>query len=552
MRAARTHRLAALVTPPLALLGLFACGDASDPGVGDIARVVVEAVDPDLSGAVVVDDSVQLAATLLDATDQVLPARTTIWQSSDPSVGTVSATGLIHGVKAGRVTITAAAGSKVGTYVSDVLPLPASLEIVPAHLGLVVGGTYNLSVIFRDSAGAELEPTGRRIVWENGSPEFASVTGGVNAHVTGLARGSTQLLATASGRSGHVGVDIETPHFERIAAGTRQSCGPDSFFRLYCWGSNQGRALGSPLAASSVAPLLVEGLRFKNMRAVVTGNGHACGLTEEGEAWCWGFGSQGQLGDGSSGPSAEAITPPRQTAGGLEFQTLAAGDGFTCGLTIAGAAYCWGDNSEGMLGNGLHTAATTPMQVSGDFSFSELATHSVARTVCGVSGVGAVWCWGKNANGQVGDGTIDERQVPTGVASAVLLHGIAVGTRHACALDPDGAAYCWGDNDLGQLGQTGVHLDPSPVDGDLEFLSLTAGMEYTCGVTLSFEAYCWGDNSEGQLGDGTTTPSASPVPVSGGLHFQQLSAGNDHTCGLTDIGVAYCWGSGKRWGARWM
>jgi alpha-tubulin suppressor-like RCC1 family protein len=149
----------------------------------------------------------------------------------------------------------------------------------------------------------------------------------------------------------------------------------------------------------------------------------------------------------------------------------------------------------------------------------------------------------------VGDGTTVERQVPTSVTSAVLLHGIAVGTRHACALDPDGAAYCWGDNDLGQLGQTGVHLDPSPVDGDLEFLSLTAGMEYTCGVTLSFEAYCWGDNSEGQLGDGTTTPSASPVPVSGGLHFQLLSAGNKHTCSLSDIAVAYCWGSGEAVGS---
>jgi alpha-tubulin suppressor-like RCC1 family protein len=548
MRAARARRLAALVAHPLALLGLLACGEASDPGGGDdVARVVVEAVDLDQSGAVVVQDSVQLAATLLDAADQVLPARTTIWHSSDPSVGTVSATGLLSGLKAGRVTITAEAGRKIGSYVTDVLALPDTLEIVPAHLGLVAGGVYDLSVIFRDSDGAELEPTGRRVVWETGSPEFVAVTGGINARVTGVSRGSATLFATASGKTSYVGVGIETPHFYSLVAGIRQSCAYDSFEMAYCWGSNQQHALGAPIGGASVAPLLVEGLDFKRMRAVVPGNGHVCGLTVDGEAWCWGAGSQGQLGDGSSGPSAEAITPPRQTAGGLEFQTLAAGDGFTCGLTTAGAAYCWGDGSEGTLGNGLHVDATTPTPVSGVLTFSELATHPLGRTVCGVAG--SVHCWGRNRNGQVGDGTIDERTVPTGVASAVFLHGIAVGTRHACALDPAGAAYCWGGNDLGRLGQSGVHFDPSPVDTDLEFTILTAGTAYTCGVALSGEAYCWGDNAQGQLGDGTTTPSASPVPVSGGLSFYWLSAGNDHTCGLTTIGVAYCWGSGEAVGS---
>jgi alpha-tubulin suppressor-like RCC1 family protein len=552
MYAAGTRRLAAVVASPMtfALLVLLACGDGSGPGDADgIAQVVVDAVDPDGSGAVVVQDSVQLAVVLLDSAGQALPAQPVAWRSSDPALGTVSATGLVHGVKAGRITITAAVGRDTGSYVTDVLPLAHTLELVPGHLGMVPGGVYDLSVIFRDSTGAQLQPEGRHVVWSNPTPEFAGLDGGINARVTAVASGSAMLTATGSGASAYIGVDVETPHFFSVVAGDRQSCGHTSFFVVYCWGSNVGNMLGAPIGTSSVAPLLVEGLGSE-MKAVVPGNGHICALSQDGDAWCWGNGTVGQLGDGSSGATNEGIVPPRQTSGGLHFQSLALGDGFTCGLTTDDAAYCWGAGNEGALGNGTSAGiAATPVPVSGGLTFTELRSHPIGRTVCGVAVAGTVWCWGRNANGQVGDGTTDERTVPTIVPGPLLLYGVAVGARHTCALDPSGTAYCWGDNELGQLGQAGEHLEPSPVDGDLEFINLTAGTAYTCGTVASGEAYCWGDNERGQLGNGTTTPSASPVLVSGGLTFARLSAGNDHTCGRTSTQVAYCWGSAEAVGS---
>jgi len=222
-------------------------------------------------------------------------------------------------------------------------------------------------------------------------------------------------------------------------------------------------------------------------------------------------------------------------------------DGFTCGLTIAGAAYCWGSAADGALGNGTHDGiVATPAPVSGGLTFTELSAHPVGRTVCGVNG--AVWCWGRNANGQIGDGTTDDRDVPTIAVGTNFTSSVAVGTRHVCVLAA-GTAYCWGDNDLGQLGQSGTHLEAGPVDGNHEFFNLTAGTAYTCGAATSGDAYCWGDNQQGQLGDGTTTPSATPVLVSGGLSFTRLWAGNDHTCGRTSTQDAYCWGSGEAAGS---
>src|SRR5439155_1088736 len=195
----------------------------------------------------------------------------------------------------------------------------------------------------------------------------------------------------------------------------------------------------------------------------------------------------GQLGD------ARASWAPTPVSGGLTFSALAPGSYQTCGLTGAGAAYCWGWNSYGQLGTGsTNFAIPSPMAVAGGQSFNALANGGV----------------------------------------------------HTCGLTGAGAAYCWGDNSVGQLGSglTTSSATPVAVAGGLSFGALPAGFGHTCGLTSSGAAYCWGANGAGQLGDGSTTPSSSPVAVAGGFSFSDLAAGNLHTCGLTSSGTAYCWG----------
>jgi alpha-tubulin suppressor-like RCC1 family protein len=140
---------------------------------------------------------------------------------------------------------------------------------------------------------------------------------------------------------------------------------------------------------------------------------------------------------------------------------------------------------------------------------------------CGLTTRGAAYCWGDNNNGQLGDGTTTDSDAngPQPVIGGLRFASIRPGERHTCGLTSRGEAYCWGFNSDGQLGDgttttSGVN-GPQPVIGGLRFASISAGYELTCGLTSRGAAYCWGDNDYGQLGDGTTTDSDAngPQPV---------------------------------------
>jgi len=166
---------------------------------------------------------------------------------------------------------------------------------------------------------------------------------------------------------------------------------------------------------------------------------------------------------------------------------------------------------------------------------------------------GAAYCWGSNAFGQLGDGTTTQRLVPTPVAGGLTFTAVSAGWWHTCGITTSGAAYCWGNNGfLGDGTNTG-RLVPTPVAGGLTFTTLSAGPGETCGVTTSGAAYCWGYNAFGQLGDGTTANRLIPTPVAGGLTFTAVSAGVEvetgHACGVTPGGAAYCWGASNGAGA---
>src|SRR5712691_10828720 len=139
----------------------------------------------------------------------------------------------------------------------------------------------------------------------------------------------------------------------------------------------------------------------------------------------------------------EPISSPPITVIGVTAQPLAAGYSFTCALTGAGAAYCWGYNSDGQLGNGSTTSSSTPVAVSGGLSFSALATG--AYHTCGLTSTGAAYCWGSNSVGQLGDGSTTSSARPVAVAGGLSFSALATGgsgAGHTCGLTRGGAAYC--------------------------------------------------------------------------------------------------------------
>ena len=273
---------------------------------------------------------------------------------------------------------------------------------------------------------------------------------------------------------------------------------------------------------------------------VVAGE-HTCALTTTGAAYCWGFNGHGELGNGAVGI---VNATPVAVAGGLTFQTLSVSKvtGVTCGLTASGAAYCWGQNDGGQLGDGTKVDRLIPTPVAGGLAFTSIAVGNAHA--CGVEMRGTAYCWGTSPNGAFGDGSAGTHLTPTATAPGLLLESIVAGSDYTCGVTLTGAAYCWGVGVQGQLGNGApvVTTIPVAVAGGLTFLGLAAGGQSVCGLTNEGKAYCWGYNFYGTLGDGTLLRRLVPVPVSGGLTFQSISAGYETMCGVTRAGVGYCWG----------
>ena len=214
-----------------------------------------------------------------------------------------------------------------------------------------------------------------------------------------------------------------------------------------------------------------------------------------------------------------------------------------CAVSTANRAYCWGRNSNGQLGDGSTTNRRVPVAVGGGLTFRQIST-GVSHT-CAVTTTDLAYCWGNNGRGQLGDGTTTRRLMPRAVMGGLAFREVTTATKHTCGVTTANVVYCWGDNISGQLGAGttgGMQLTPRRIAGTLQFRQLSAGSQHTCAVSTTNRIFCWGLNSTGQVGDGTTTNRPRAIQVAGDLFFRQVGAGRLHTCAVTPENVVYCWG----------
>jgi len=356
--------------------------------------------------------------------------------------------------------------------------------------------------------------------------------------------------ATLAGPPASVEVAPTAPHLllrasQQLAAVVKDAAGRHLFAPAVTWsagdaaiasvsptglvtGTGPGTATVSAAsgAANSSATITVETIQ---LTAVVPGGGHTCGLTPAGAAYCWGFNDHGQLGTGS--PSNGPTPAPAPVSGGLVFASVSTGWTHSCALTPSGTAYCWGRNEWGNLGDATLASSATPVPVAGGLVFASVSVGAFGT--CAITAGGAAYCWGDYTT-----------STPVAVPGGFTFTALSKGWGHTCGLTSGGAAYCWGENAYGQLGNgsTLPSATPVPVSLGLRFTSISAGDYHTCGVTTGGTAYCWGSNDRGELGNGTTNRSNVPVQVSGAYLFRSVSGASLFTCGLATTGAAFCWG----------
>ncbi len=283
------------------------------------------------------------------------------------------------------------------------------------------------------------------------------------------------------------------------------------------------------------------------VRALSTGNAHGCALINAtGGLKCWGYNAGGQLGDGTKNTSAAPVNVLGLGSGVVQ---VSAGVLHTCAVTTNGAAKCWGNNFYRQLGDGSNTNRLSAVQVTGlDAGVASIGAgyyHSCARMTDAT-----MRCWGNNFYGETGTGATVGTQTTAASVSGLgsQVGSFALGEHHSCAVLVDGRLQCWGKNDDGQVGNGEVALPLSRLEPvnvatlGSGVIALTSGSHHSCAVTSGGQTKCWGRNGAAQLGDGSTLRRFTPLTVAGlSGAVQMVRAGNDHSCALTNSAVR-CWG----------
>jgi len=606
-----------------------------------VAKVVVQPA----TVAIDYGDTIVLAATLTDESGAELTGRRVTWRSDTLSIAAVDSVGRVVATGIGRTGVTATSEGRSGSASVEVRPPAISARRSTLSAGQ--DGTCALASSRPYCWGGE---------WQRGAVVFpaSGPAGGLLPPTPTAVLGNLSLVAVSASALRTCGVDEggqvycwsryaprreETGgvRFVTVSVANDHLCGLSVDAQVYCWGSNSEGQLGTGDLAARSLPTRVplpEPASDVAARAL-----SSCALTQSGRLYCWGYWFYGSLSGGSRPQLIRSAHPlvslslgtehvcgidvfgvvgcaggnsfgalGRGVVGGYEvdiapvssnerFVDVSAGSAFTCAISRDGRVYCWGLGTDGELGDGSLADRSMPTLLQGLASATEVSAgfrHTCARLngdrircwgdaakgqtgdgwpasggplapaqvqlpgrAIAVAGGGSTtcastedqkgYCWGNGYRGQWGDGaTANARYRPSkAVAGNVSLRALAVGRYHVCGLSASGEAYCWGSDEYGEA--TGVasyrYSIPTKVATPYRFSSLTIGLYHTCGLTTDSLAVCWGANSKNQLGIGGVSATARPTAVASTERFVRISAGLDQTCALSAAGVAFCWGA---------
>lgn len=421
---------------------------------------------------------------------------------------------------------------------------PSTTVVVNATTQLTATGTY--------SDGTTKTLSGLTWAVKSGGTNIATVASATGV-VTGKATGTETITATsaatttAASVTGSIDISVIAPWMQ-VAAGGDQTIGLKADGRLYSWGSNVQNQLGDGSATNqSSTPVTVAG-NSTIWKQVAVGEQFAVAIRTDGTLWAWGYNLNGQLGDGTQ----INRTTPVQIGSLKTWNYVSAGRAHVAALlgttaTVSGvstttyALYTWGSNVNGQLGDGTIIDKRVPTKI-GTANWLTVAAGD-SHTVGIQNGTNTLWGWGDASYGQVGTGASSGNVLtPTQVGTDTWL-ALAAGSFHTLGINSESKLYAWGRGDSGQLGNngSGTQSAPVPVGTDKKWSRIAGGVSHSIGVQNDGSLWAWGSNAEGQLGNGGSD-SLFPVQIGSSLNWKAVSAGAAHSAATQTDNTLWTWG----------
>ncbi|WP_165972067.1 S-layer homology domain-containing protein [Paenibacillus piri] len=345
-----------------------------------------------------------------------------------------------------------------------------------------------------------------------------------------------------------------------VAGGGDHTVALKSDGTVWAWGNNYSGKLGDGSNINRASPVQVSGLC--GVVAITAGWWHNAALKNDGTVWIWGNNQYGQLGNGTN----TASFVPVQVNALSEVAAIAAGSFHTVALKNDGTVWTWGNNYSGELGYKTNPANGTvgynpkPLQVSGLIDVKAIAAGFGVGDTSGYTAAlkndGTVWTWGSNRYAQLGYGTNRYNNTPNYTPEQVPdvsgVDSIALGAIHAVVLKNDGAVWAWGSNGSGQLGDGTTTSGLSPVKVLISLnpkqelsgvVSIAATGEHTMALLNDGTVRTWGKNDDGQLGDRTSQGRSLAMKPDLNGNFVSIGSGWNHSMAVKEDGSVWMWGN---------
>lgn len=353
-------------------------------------------------------------------------------------------------------------------------------------------------------------------------------------------------------------IHLQNKSIRDVYASSQTTCVITTDGLPYCWGLES--TIGSEARDYTVPnPVNMTGvLSGKTAKKISLGDAHGCMIASDDFVYCWGENDKGQLGNGST--DYNISSPVAVDVAGKTIKSLYSFDDTNCVIASDDNLYCWGNGSNGLLGNNTNVKSHVPVLVSGgDLGGRTIKSFANYNSLsCAIASNDEVYCWGRAQYAVVGANSLFSSAVPkaidfSGVLSGKKAKSIAIGNAFGCILADDNKVYCWGSNARDALGDgttaSYTSVPTAVVLGARTAKKILISAWHSCILADDDQVYCWGDGLYGQLGNNTNNTSNVPVAVDtsgvlNGKTVKDIYTQYDRVCALTSDNLPFCWGGG--------